>query len=142
MSAISDSPDNVLPADVVPLGQSAPGAVAVTAARRPTSIRFQLDDGRIIGMAKPQVSLTEPLAKILEGKTFLSPVVYETERVRVKALLYVTDIDGNPEPRIFDSIMRQALEQKLGDDCLEAVLEQYVQNFPASNAKLLDAVKK
>jgi hypothetical protein len=142
--------DNVLPEGSVELtpGAQLAGSLQVGAAPQVGKLEFkaaqsaviELADGRKIGMAVPKGSLSLAIAVILAD--FKNPIVYDFERVRVKALLYVTDIDGVPEPRIGDSISRAALEEKIGDQFLDGLVLAWAEAFPPMEAKSISAVKK
>jgi hypothetical protein len=104
-------------------------------------ITVELPDGRKIGMARPKASLSAPIATILASCSY-GPASFEIERSRVKALLYITHIDGVPEPKICDPLMRAALEQKIGDDALDALFLVWAENFPPMDVHQLKIARK
>ena len=138
-----------LPVGSVPLAQSlSVGAQSVDVAgakvvyQPAQPIEIELPDGRKIGMAKPNMSLSEKVANIMQNISYKDFSTLELEKQRVKALLYITHIDGVNEPKISDPLMRAALEQKIGDEFLDALFIQWIENFPPVDKSVLKVVKK
>lgn len=139
--------ENIMPEGSVPLaeslsmGMSAP--VDSKLVYHPSGpIEIELPDGRKIGMAKPNMSLAEKVAAVLQNVSYKDPTAMEIEQKRVKSLLYISHIDGVSEPKICDPIMRAALEQKLGDEVLDALFLAWIEHFPPVDRAVLKIVKK
>lgn len=140
--------DNVLPAGSVPLAQSL--SVGATPVGEKPKISYMaavpvdigLPDGRKIGMAQPNMSLSEKVARVLQNLTYKDPVAMGTEQERVKSLMYITDIDGIPEPKIDDPMMRAALEEKIGLPFLDALFMKWMEHFPSVDKDVLTVTKK
>lgn len=142
------SAENELPAGSIPLSETIPLAVGpgLLEAKRvyqsAAPIEIELPNGRKIGMAKPNISLSEKIASVLQNVSYKDPTAMGIEQQRVKSLLHITDIDGVSEPKISDPIMRAALEQKIGDEFLDAIFLTWIENFPPVDASVLKITKK
>jgi hypothetical protein len=132
--------DNILPAGSVPLVAGISVDKVVYRAAEP--IEIELPDGRKVAMAKPNMSLADKIAGVLQNVSYKDPTAMEIEQKRVKSLLYITSIDGVTEPKICDPIMRAALEQKLGDEVLDALFLAWIENFPPVDKAVLKITKK
>lgn len=135
--------ESELPAGSVPLveNQSVAAKPADFSNRAAQAISIELPDGRKIGMARPNMSLSEKIAGVLANTSY-APAAHEIERSRVKCLLHITDIDGVPEPKICDPIMRAGLEQRIGDELLDALFLEWAENFPSVDKATLKTTKK
>ena len=139
--------ENELPTDVVPLAESLslvsepPEKLKVQYVGA-GPITIELPDGRKVGMERPRLALSEKIASVMAGWQLQSGHGYEIERSRVRCLLYITDIDGRQEPKIENPIMRAALEEKLGDEFLDAIFALWNQHFASINPATLKVVKK
>ena len=135
-----------LPPGSVPLASSLPVGATPDKAKvvyhAPSPIVIDLPDGRKIEMAKPNMSLSDKIAGVLQNVSYKEPSAMEIERNRVKSLLYIASIDGVIEPKIADPIMRSALEQKIGDEYLDAIFLTWAENFPSVDKAVLKITKK
>lgn len=142
----ADFGQNQLPEGSVPLAESL-AAGGITQSVKPVyqaavPIEIELPDGRKIEMALPKMSLSEKIAGVLQNFSCKDISAMEIEKQRVKALLYINAIDGVSEPKICDPIMRGALEQKIGDQFLDAIFVTWIENFPPVDPGILKVVKK
>lgn len=133
---------NVLPEDAVLLADESASLKSSSEYRKPSPIEIELPDGRKIVMAKPEASLADMIAGVLANVSYKDPVTMEMEKSRVKSLLYISSIDGVAEPKICNPIMRAALEQKIGDEFLDALYLQFMESFPSVDKSALKVVKK
>lgn len=124
-----------LPADATPLNSS-------PSAFQPASIDVELPNGVIVTFTKPKHSLSLPINTLMASVQFLSPIVAETERSRIKCLMYISHINGQPEPLIVDAKMRAYLEERIGDENLDALFLKWNQAFPGANPADLKVIKK
>lgn len=92
-------------------------------------IQLQLADGKTVDMARPKIALSEPLARILADVTFKDPIMMQSERQRVRCLLYITHINGQEIMTIGDPISRKALEERIGDEFLDDVFIEWSNHF-------------
>lgn len=123
----------------VPLDQSAePAHVQVN---RPP-IEFELPNGLKIKMEIPKASISLSLANILAEENFVNPGMAEIERNRIRSLLYISEIDNEPVMKISDQISRRALEQRIGDENLDAIFIIFMEQFPQTDPRQIKIVKK
>lgn len=128
--------NDTLPADAVPL------APPKAAGPIDKSIDVQLPDGRTVTMKRPKCSLSLALNTVLSDVQISSGILAETERNRVKSLMFVSAIDGVHKPMICDSVSRGALEQEIGDENLDGLLIVWFENFPSVSPAEMKVVKK
>lgn len=138
---------NTLPEGSIPLAGSMPlsqqPAALLSAAFQPAvPIDINLPNGLTVSMARPSISLSESVARVVSALQLQNPTIIELEKSRIKMLMYITHINGAPEPRIMDPIMRASLEQKLGDENLDALYIIWTEQFPQTDPGVLQIVKK
>lgn len=109
-------------------------------AREP--INVLLPDGRKVGMALPKVALSQFISRILKDDEFADAKLMGQEQLRVKSLLFVSDIDGEPVDRPQDKLACLKLEQDLGDDGCDLVFLAFMQSFRPMDSSQLVITKK
>lgn len=129
-------PEPQIPADAIPLApQKAAGPID-------KSIDVQLPDGRTVTMKRPKCSLSLALNMVLSDVQMSSGILAETERNRVKSLMFISAIDGVNKPMICDPVSRGALEQEIGDENLDGLFIVWFENFPSVSPTEMKVVKK
>lgn len=114
-------------AQTVSVGTAAP----LSAFEPPTigPIEFETPDGTRIVLQKRKNS-GFAIREILKDVDFASRYLMETERLRARALLSITKINGDDQAPPSNAISYAALDQKLGDDLADFVVLAYIKHWP------------
>ena len=120
-----------LPAGAQPLQPAtAPVQIQPAQVQRPDSRVITLPDGRLVEMAQPTFAISRKVADMLADSKHQSIFVYAEEKALCQALCFVRSIDGSPVITPHDSISRDGLEQRLGFDGVNAIVDARMEYWP------------
>lgn len=106
-------------------------------------VSVPLPDGRTLTIGPPRFAISSKIAGMQRDFTSMNPLVYSEDKMACRALLYVRAIDGQTVESPHDPISRDFLEQDLGIDGVDTLMEAWFQHFPPITLKTVQTdIKK